>query len=89
MKLKYRFVVRNVGGKPVAVAVGRDNEKFNGMVKLNATGEMIFKMLNEGSVTLEEIIRRVIAVYGIEEETARAAVSDFIDYLRGNELLEE
>jgi hypothetical protein len=54
MKLKYRFIVRNVGGKLVAVAVGTDNEKFNGMVKLNANGEMIFKMLNEELVAYRE-----------------------------------
>lgn len=38
MKLKYKFVVRNVSGKPVAVAVGQDNERFNGMIKLNPSG---------------------------------------------------
>ena len=37
MKLRYKFVVRNVSGKPVAVAVGQDNEKFNGMIKLNCS----------------------------------------------------
>lgn len=89
MKLRYRFVVRNVGGRPVAVAVGQDNEKFNGMVKLNATGEWIFNMLNAGSVTLEEIVDKVVAEYGEEREAATVAVSDFIAYLRENELLEE
>lgn len=89
MKLKYRFIVRNVGGKPVAVAVGQDNEKFNGMVKLNSTGEMIFKLLNAGPVTMEQIVEKVMGEYGVDRETASTAVSDFVAYLRQNDLLEE
>lgn len=89
MKLRYRFVVRNVGGRPVAVAVGTDNERFNGMVKLNPSGELIFKMLNEGNVTQAQILAAFTAEYGVTEETAKPAVLGFIDYLRQGELLEE
>lgn len=89
MKLKYKFVVRNVSGKPVAVAVGQDNEKFNGMIKLNPSGEVIFKMLGEGDITLDEIVARFAQQFGISEETARPSVMAFVDQLRQNGLLEE
>jgi hypothetical protein len=89
MKLRYKFVTRNVGGGTVAVAVGTDNEQFNGMVKLNPSGELIFKMLNEGDVTQEQILSAVCAEFGVAEETAESAVLAFIEYLRENELLEE
>lgn len=89
MKLKYRFIVRNVGGKPVAVAVGTDNEKFNGMVKLNASGETIFRLLNAGSITQDEIVKKLAEEYSIDMDTAEKAVSGFVDYLRANGLLEE
>ena len=58
MKLKYQFVVSKFGGKPVAVAVGRDNACFNGMIKLNDGGEVLFKLLNEGDITQEELLSR-------------------------------
>ena len=45
MKLKYKFVVREIDGTHVAVAVGKDNEKFNGMIKLNKSGAVIFNLL--------------------------------------------
>ena len=89
MKLKYKFVARTVNGKTVAVAVGKDNERFNGMVNLNLSGEFIFKMLREGNLTQDEILSRFAANYGITEETARPAVHGFLDYLRKNDLLEE
>lgn len=89
MRLRYQFVVRNVSGKPVAVAVGQDNEKFNGMVKLNTSGEVIFKMLSEGNITLDEIVARFAQRFAISEETARPSVMAFVDQLRQNGLLEE
>jgi hypothetical protein len=89
MKLRYKFIVRNVSGKPVAVAVGQDNEKFNGMIKLNPSGEVIFKMLQTGTHSLSEIVAAFAQQFQIPEETAKPAVEAFIDQLRKNELLDE
>lgn len=89
MKLRYRFVVRNVGGKPVAVAVGQDNARFNGMIKLNASGEVIFKMLSEGDISFDTLVSRFAAQFGIDVETASPAVQGFLDHLRQNGLLDE
>lgn len=89
MRLKYQFVVRNVSGKAVAVAVGRDNEKFNGMIKLNPSGEAIFKMLMHGGCSLDVIVAQFAQQFGISEETARPAVMVFLDQLRKNGLLDE
>lgn len=89
MKLRYKFVVRNVSGKPVAVAVGRDNEQFNGMIKLNASGEVIFQMLQRGDCTQEEILSGFSARFGIPAETAKPRVLEFLDQLRQNGLLDE
>lgn len=89
MKLRYQFVVREVAGKPVAVAVGTDNARFNGMIKLNTSGQFIFEMLNRENVTQEEILSAFAEEYGVKEEDARGTVLAFIAHLRDNELLEE
>lgn len=89
MKLKYQFVVSNLGGKTVAVAVGRDHERFNGMINLNAGGEAIFQMLNQGEISQEELLSRFAAQFGITEDTAKPAVLRFLEELRQGGLLEE
>lgn len=89
MKLKYQFVVSQLGGRPVAVAVGRDNERFNGMINLNAGGEVIFSLLNQGEITREELLSRFAAHFGITEETAEPSVLRFLEELRQGGLLEE
>ncbi len=86
MKLKYAFAVREVGGSAMAVAVGEDSDKFNGLVRLNAVGRIIFEMLAD-SVTEEEIVSRILAEYEVTEEAAARSVSSFIAKLRGEGLI--
>lgn len=89
MKLKYKFVIREVAGKSVAVTVGQDNAVFNGMVKLNDTAEFIFKRLNDGTATREELTAAVRDNYGVDADTAGQAVDSLIGSLRENGLIEE
>lgn len=89
MKLKYNFVVRKVNDRAVAVAVGEDCAKFNGMVKLNPTGEFVFNMLNTSNVSMADIIAAVIAKYDVDEKTATEAVTVYVDSLRNSGLIEE
>ena len=88
MKLKYQFAVREVGGSVMAVAVGVDSDKFNGLVKLNEVARSIFEMLAD-DVTEEEIVSRLLDEYEVSEEDAAGAVSGFIAKLRSEGLIED
>jgi hypothetical protein len=88
MKLKYNFVVRPVGERMVAVAVGADNAKFNGMINLNETGEFIFGLL-KNDTTLPEIVSALISEYEISEDEATTAAESFILKLKEGGLLAE
>lgn len=46
-RTKEGFVVCSVGGKTVAVASGELCRHFNGMITLNSTGELLFRMLQK------------------------------------------
>lgn len=88
MKLKYNFVVRQIGGKSVAVAVGEDNAKFNGMIKLNATGEMVFDCL-KSDTTVDEIANKLSKRFSVDKNIAVADVTKYIDKLRTAGLIKE
>lgn len=88
MKLKYNFVVRQIGGKAVAVAVGEDNAKFNGMIKLNGTGEIVFDCLKTDT-TVDEIAKTLTERFSVDLSTAVADVAQYIDNLRAAGLIEE
>lgn len=89
MKLKYKFVVRKVNDRAVAVAVGEDSASFNGMVKLNPTGEFVFNILNSGDVSMKEIVEKIVEKYEVDEKTATEAVEIYIESLRKSGLIEE
>lgn len=88
MKLKYNFVVRQIGGRAVAVAVGEDNAKFNGMIKLNKTGELVFDCL-KNDTTVEEIADKLCKQYSVDMNSAVADVTEYVDKLRAAGLIEE
>ena len=88
MKLKYKFVVRNIDGNPIAVTVGRDNAKYRSMIKLNNTGAFIFERL-ANETTVEAIAGDMVNEYGIPMDEAASAVAEFVDGMRSRGLIEE
>lgn len=88
MKLKYSFVIRTVDGNPIAVAVGEDNAKFSGMIKLNDTGKFIFDMLSS-DVSEDHVISEFVKNYDVSTDEAASAVGEFLKGLRDSGLLSE
>lgn len=88
MRLKYQFVVEAMSDGVIAAAVGRDNERFHGMIRLNAGGEVLFKLLQQ-DCTQEELLSRFATHFGVTEAEAQPSVDAFVNQLRQNGLLEE
>jgi phosphomevalonate kinase len=89
MKLKYQFVVQKVSGKAVAVAVGQDSQNFNGMIKLNESGELIFHLLCSGDLTQQQLLEQFAQQYETTVENIQTHVLEFVEQLRQNDLLSE
>lgn len=87
MKLKYNFIIQDVGGKPVAVATDKTEVSFNGMVKLNNSGRHIFELLQSGC-SAEKIVLSLTEKYGISKSEAQKDVTEFIEYLTACGLIE-
>lgn len=88
MKLKYDFVVKNVCGSMVAVAVGEGTAAFNGMIKLNSTGAEIMEML-ASPTTEEQIVDALTEKYKADRAEVADAVSAFIVTLRSSGVIED
>ncbi len=87
MKIKSGFVVREVAGQNIVVALGEATKIFNGMIKLNETGRIIWDMLSVGSEK-EDIVNRIMDEYEIDRETVEGDVDAFINTLQGAKILE-
>jgi len=81
MKLKTDFLLRQVAGSWVVVPVGMASVDFNGMLTLNEVGGEIWRLLPEVKDE-EELVRRLLDLYEVEETELRKDVADFLDSLR-------
>lgn len=88
MKVKDGFMLRNVGGRYIVVAVGKAAEEFNGLITLNESGAFLWEQLAEGC-TYEELLEKMLEEYDVTEMTARAGIDQFLQTARGAGLVTE
>lgn len=81
MKINSDFILREINGESVVVAVGASSQNFNGMLKLNPTGKFIWKLL-ETDTTPKKILNAVMEEYYVDEVTAKADIANFLHQLR-------
>lgn len=82
MQIKMDFVLRDIAGDLLLVPAGETALDLNGMLTLNEVGADIWKMLPEVEDE-NEIVKRLLEEYEVEEEELRKDVSDFLECLRG------
>ena len=88
MKIKDGFVLEEVGGDYLAVAVGNRAADFSGMVRMNGTGAFLWNLLAGKDMTEDELVAAVLNEYEVDEARVRIDVSAFAAKLRENGIIE-
>jgi hypothetical protein len=86
MKIKNGFILRQVAGKYIAVAVGEESVDFNAMVTTNETGAFLWEKL-QTETTEKELLDALTSEYDVDEETAKADIAEFLEELKKGKLL--
>lgn len=76
MKLKSDFVLRQVAGTWVVLALGEAAVDFSGMLTLNESGAMLWHILEKGG-DREALISALTAEYDVSHEQAGVDVDAF------------
>lgn len=87
MKIKKGFVVRQIAGESVVVALGEASKSFNGIIKLNETGRILWDKLSLGC-DKEDLICAIVSQYDVDRDIATADIDRFIDTLKGASIIE-
>ena len=87
MKIREGFVVREIAGESVVIALGKASQIFNGMIKLNETGRIIWDGLAAGKEK-DQIVDSILAEYDADRVVIEADFEKFISTLRGANVLE-
>lgn len=81
MKIKNDLVVRQVAGTWVVLPTNSKVLDFDGMLTLNETGLMLWKLL-ENESSLEDLASALVQEYEVDREQALADVGEFVETLK-------
>lgn len=77
MKLKKGFVLKEIAGECVVVSVDADLD-LGGMITLNSTAQTLWRALERGVDSMDELVSALTAEYDVTEELAKNAAERFI-----------
>lgn len=80
MKIKEGFILREVSGSFLVIAVGKAVKQFNGIINLNETGAFLWKQLEKSS-TEEQLVNALLEEYNVDRERAEKDVKEFVEKL--------
>ena len=81
MKIKEGYVLKTVGNSSVVVAVGREADKFNGVITLNESAKVLWEALEKGA-ELEDLVKALTDVYEVSDEKALDSAKTFVEKLK-------
>ena len=88
MKIKGRFVMRDIAGDIVIVPVGDSALSYNGMITTTKTGAELWKALEKGC-DRETLIQTLLDRFDVDPKTAAADTDKFLADLTSLGLIEE
>ena len=86
MKIKSGYMLRDVAGTTVVVPLD-GAASFGNMLKLNATGKLLWERLSEGAEK-DALLAALMQEYEIDAETASHDLDAFLDALARLNVLE-
>lgn len=89
MKIKPDFNLKNICGVNVVVAEGEKNINFDSIFSLNETGAFLWKEAQKGDFTVDSLTQALTQEYEVEPQVAHRDVSEFVDKLAEQQLLEK
>ena len=89
MKIKSGFLLEEVGGSYLAVAVGERAEEFKVLIKMNSTGAFLWNIIAESDKTESELADELVNRYGIDRALAERDASSFVKMLKDGGLLDD
>lgn len=86
MKIRKNLLKREIAGESFLVPLGKSVYDSNGLFVLTEVGAFIWDLLPEVE-TEEELLRKILSEYDVDEATAREDLAEFLDKLRDMEIL--
>lgn len=86
MRIKDGYVLRQVAGNSIVIAVGEEALNFNGIITINGAGAFLWEQLSKGAEK-EDLLSAMLKEYDIDADTASKDIDEFISKLKSADLL--
>ena len=86
MRIKEGYMLRETGDSRMVVACEPNAGSFRGMIRLNQSAAMLYRMLEQGA-TEDQLTDALLRTYRVDEPRARTDVVAFLDLLAETGLL--
>lgn len=86
MKAREEFMLREIAGEAILVPTGDAAPEINGLISLNGSGVMLYRMLQQGT-TEDAMTAALLEEYEVTEERAKADVKKFVDQMQKASIL--
>ena len=70
------------------IPTGRTVRSLDGLITVNEVGADLWNML-QSEVTFDDLLRGILTIYDVDEETAEEDIREFLDTLRERGILDE
>lgn len=87
MRIKDGYLMRQVAGSYIVVAVSDKAADFDGVVTLNEVGADLWRLL-EKDITKEALLAALLESYDVDEATAKADLDAFLEKAQTHGFLE-
>lgn len=88
MKIKDGYIMKEIAGSKVVMAIGAESNNFNGIITFNEVGSEVFSML-DGSNSIEKIIEVISEKYDVSGEIVKEDVLNVVEKMKEHGLIEE
>jgi len=86
MKLKKKFILRNIVGENILVPVGSETKAFKGLITINNVGKFIWENIESVSDE-DELLNKILSEYEVDEKTAKADMEEFLEVLKKADII--
>ncbi len=86
MKIKPGYVLRLVAGENIVIPTQEAALNFNGIMTLNDTGKFLWEHLQQ-DISIDNLTDEIVIKYQVSEAEAKKDVQEFIDILKGKNIL--
>ena len=80
MRIKKKFILRDIAGEHILVPVGETALMFNGLITLNEVGLFLWERLQD-DITKDDLLKDVLSEYDVDKETALQDIEEFLESL--------